>query len=711
MKKRILNIIAIAAVAVGTVSCNDDFLERYPKGDITEESAFTTFETSSAYLQGLYTIFNGTYMLGPAPVSGALGTSTRDVWSGIITNYGVGLGNVNNTYAAQTATIPTTDATYSDPYIYIRRANLLLSHVEDVNCTDKQKLYLEGVGRFFRALSHFTLLHNYGDITYVGGVLTDESEELQAHRDSRLYVANKIYEDLQWAIDNLPDDVSDSNTIKKDVVKALMSRFTLFEGTWRKYHNVDEAACSANGWKTGAQLLEACATVSKQVMDAHPTLYTGVNPDNYPGRGWGQLWTTDDLGGVDEVLLYMKYVRDYKMHRLGHFQHIASASLDVPQSTIDLYLTKDGLPIHNANVKYYDYVGENGTDETGLYVDAAAPYDYANCDIYKTFRKRDPRMWQTVTPPYNVILVGANGYKTHPATSKFSEYIQQLPPRGKKVSGTTNEYLIRVINAAPDTSDPHKGIPSGNWGGNTLFNVPNIQQTSKQATQTPDGDIGLYSGKAFQSGRSGYFLWKHHAVWDQQDQNVAKEVTDKPLFKVSEVMLNYAEAMFELGRFNQSVADESINKLRDRAAVGRMNVGAIDGNFDPDRDQTVDPVLWEIRRERIIELMGESFSWEDVRRWKKAEWYVNKQHYGAFVENASTVLVPVAGLATGILNPNNKLEYSKADLEAAGNKGHLYYYQDPVTAGKGWMEKYYLRPIPSDEILLNPNLEQQPLWK
>ena len=46
-----------------------------------------------------------------------------------------------------------------------------------------------------------------------------------------------------------------------------------------------------------------------------------------------------------------------------------------------------------------------------------------------------------------------------------------------------------------------------------------------------------------------------------------------------------------------------------------------------------------------------------------------------------------------------------------GNAGHLYYYLDPVSAGKGWQEKYYLSPIPSDELLLNKNLEQQTLWQ
>lgn len=92
---------------------------------------------------------------------------------------------------------------------------------------------------------------------------------------------------------------------------------------------------------------------------------------------------------------------------------------------------------------------------------------------------------------------------------------------------------------------------------------------------------------------------------------------DKPVFKIEEVLLNYAEAMFETNQFTQTIADETINKLRKRAGVADMVVAQIDGNFDPKRGKyypkgndngiLVDPVLWEIRRERIIELMGEGF--------------------------------------------------------------------------------------------------------
>lgn len=88
-------------------------------------------------------------------------------------------------------------------------------------------------------------------------------------------------------------------------------------------------------------------------------------------------------------------------------------------------------------------------------------------------------------------------------------------------------------------------------------------------------------------------------------------------FQVGEVMLNYAEAAFELGRFTQEVADATINKLRARGGTKNMTVGQIDADWDTKRDSDVAPVLWEIRRERVMELATEGFHFDDLRRWKK----------------------------------------------------------------------------------------------
>lgn len=134
-------------------------------------------------------------------------------------------------------------------------------------------------------------------------------------------------------------------------------------------------------------------------------------------------------------------------------------------------------------------------------------------------------------------------------------------------------------------------------------------------------------GQGFLVARSGNYVYRYYNVWDNSREN--EGTSDVPLFKIDEVMLNYAEAKYELNQFDQDVAEATINRLRTQfGKIAKMDVSQVDADFDPNRDPRVDPVLWEIRRERMIELMGEGFGFYDVRRWKVADWYVNKLQYG-----------------------------------------------------------------------------------
>ena len=174
--------------------------------------------------------------------------------------------------------------------------------------------------------------------------------------------------------------------------------------------------------------------------------------------------------------------------------------------------------------------------------------------------------------------------------------------------------------------------------------------------------------------------------------------------------MNYAEAMYETGAFDQNVAEETINKLRTRAGVEKMTVANIDENFDPKRGKyypknnttgnLVDPVLWEIRRERIIELMGEGFGFYDVRRWRMAPWFVNMQQKGMWISKNELSSLTLLNETTGTSDGAN----------GSMTEGYIYLFNDPIKEGKGWLEKYYLYQVPLEEIALNPNLTQNPGW-
>jgi len=164
--------------------------------------------------------------------------------------------------------------------------------------------------------------------------------------------------------------------------------------------------------------------------------------------------------------------------------------------------------------------------------------------------------------------------------------------------------------------------------------------------------------------------------------------TDAPIFRYGEVLLNYAEAAYELGTISQGDLDKSINMLRARAGVADLTMAV---GFDAtDRDPTVEPLLWEIRRERRIELMLEPFRKFDLIRWKKGEYYdKDEDFYGVKID------------------PSLKFESSITVLKTSD--GYVY-TQAPSDRRTAWNDRKYLYPIPADELTLNPKLIQNPGW-
>ena len=135
-----------------------------------------------------------------------------------------------------------------------------------------------------------------------------------------------------------------------------------------------------------------------------------------------------------------------------------------------------------------------------------------------------------------------------------------------------------------------------------------------------------------------------------------KNTTDAPCIRYAEVLLNYAEAAYELstmgkGTFTQADLDKSINLIRARADVNlpalkisgeQMMVNNV--AFDDPMRMTIEsytgetpvtPILWEIRRERRCELCMEGFRVNDLKRWKRLDYVWNGCNpdirYGAYI--------------------------------------------------------------------------------
>lgn len=166
--------------------------------------------------------------------------------------------------------------------------------------------------------------------------------------------------------------------------------------------------------------------------------------------------------------------------------------------------------------------------------------------------------------------------------------------------------------------------------------------------------------------------------------------TDAPIFWLPEILDNYAEACAELddiGKYTitQADLDKSVNKLRARSGVPALQVVGHQGTAiggvaftDPDKDSDVPSLIWEIRRERRVELMMCGFRFYDLMRWKKGEKLDNTKNPDIFLG----AKVPPA---------------DKLDLNSDG-------YIEPYggTSNRTFANKNYLSPVPTGQIALYP---------
>ena len=581
-----LKYLALAGL-LGFTAC-DDVIDLKPLDTFTDESYWTSVDDLRNYANRFYTNL-------------AAPSSTYDEQSDnrVPANYDAWLYNEY-----------TLDRAGDWNWENIRNLNFFMNRYQRVVASEADINAQVAVIRFFRALDYFGKIKSYGDVPWYEKDLTDgDTEELFKPRDSRDFVLGKVIEDLEFAIQWLPEkNAAVKGALHKDAARTQLSRVCLYYGTFKKYHNV-------GGNPSSQELLQKAASNALAVMNTgNYAIVQGadngcgmVSFEDYPMYYQNQF-VQEDLDGNKEAILYREYKDGVLTHETGRQDAAPGFSKDFMES----FLCKDGKPIGVSEL----YQG----DET--------------LDIELT--DRDPRMYQIVDNVKRPWAVQADGtIELH--RSAFD------------------------LNAsAPDVS------------------------ASKSVT--------------------GYLNTKHLSA--DPTQWVASSTTyDFMVYRYAEVLLNYAEAMYELGQMNQDVLDKTINVIRDRVGMPHltMNVGFTDPNW-PNYGYDVDPLLQEIRRERRIELVAEGFRYDDIIRWKAVKLF----------ENPKTVLgMRVTDKVISLYQPNTfGGEIGRALVEYEGKTYVRPYSKDLNDAGRKWSadDKRFLNPISKNVMLINPNITQNPGW-
>jgi starch-binding outer membrane protein, SusD/RagB family len=178
-------------------------------------------------------------------------------------------------------------------------------------------------------------------------------------------------------------------------------------------------------------------------------------------------------------------------------------------------------------------------------------------------------------------------------------------------------------------------------------------------------------------------------------------MTDPDLIYIryADVLLMYAEAKIELNEIDASARD-AMNRVRARA----YQVGVGDTHLYPaiTANNQVD-LRRELRIERRMELALEGLRYMDLIRWRLSEKAINRPHFG---------LLDTQELRTRVVNQNLWFlpgipvidEDHLPDFSAIYNAGRI-----KLLSNRSFdASKQYLWPIPAKEILINPNLTQNP---
>ncbi|WKN29573.1 RagB/SusD family nutrient uptake outer membrane protein [Porifericola rhodea] len=220
---------------------------------------------------------------------------------------------------------------------------------------------------------------------------------------------------------------------------------------------------------------------------------------------------------------------------------------------------------------------------------------------------------------------------------------------------------------------------------------------------------------------TGYQLIKF--VTEPKYDTFDESITDMPLFRYAEVLLNYAEAKAELGSLTQEDLDKSINLIRARVGMPSLNLDA--ANADPDpylaaqyknvSAGSMQGVILEIRRERRIELFMENFRWDDLMRWKEGQkltqdfrgmYFAGEGSYDLEGDGDTDVVI----YSGDISDKENGILYLKLGEDVVLDENGLINPHPSINERKFDENKDYLYPLPRTEILLNANLEQNPGW-
>lgn len=345
MKKYILAVFSIACLSLS--SCTD-VLDRPSETKYVDENYWKTEDQYRLYFNYYYpyyfTGYNSGYGTNFTPVRGY--TFCDDFANaGKQTSFTAVVPEDNGKYDLDTWAGAEYGGRQWD-FAWVRKTNIAINRLEQnkANLSEDAYKHWMGIARFFRAYEYYRLIMTFGDVPYWDAPVDETNlSSMYKNRDPRSTVANAIYDDLKYAMENVRIDDGSMN-INRYVVAAVASNIMLFEGTWQHYHkdNVLEASSELSD-ENAKKYLQLCVEASELIMNTGKWSCT---------RDFRSIFGSDNLEGHPEVIFYRHYEAGKVTHCIASYSNgeevlTSNANLALLRS----FICNDGKPYQISGVE------------------------------------------------------------------------------------------------------------------------------------------------------------------------------------------------------------------------------------------------------------------------------------------------------------------------------------------------------------------------
>ncbi len=223
MKKTVFLLVVISSLSWS--GCTD-FLDRQPLDQITQDNFYNSATDADRAVLSIYSVTQGinwygkSWMITEIPSDNTT-TGGNDPDFSPIDNFTISSDNGPNTEF------------WTEHYRLITLSNQVLQQVPNIEMdADLKNSYL-AEARFMRGYSYFDLVRIYGGVPLIEEVPSIESD-LMVERNSVEEVYDFIIEDLQFAVDNLPETRTSSNLGRatRYAAAATLSKVYLTTGNY-----------------------------------------------------------------------------------------------------------------------------------------------------------------------------------------------------------------------------------------------------------------------------------------------------------------------------------------------------------------------------------------------------------------------------------------------------------------------------------------------